>query len=78
VEHGQEGCSHVHFLHREVISVSAVRDSLFNIFPATLHIWRPFLHPQPEDAPCLDDRDCNNIKMNFKSILFWYKWFGSG
>ena len=32
--------------------LSAVRDCLFNIFAATLHNWRPFLHPQPEDAPC--------------------------
>jgi hypothetical protein len=37
--------------------LSAVRDCLFNIFAATLHIWRPFLHPQPEDAPCHGDRD---------------------
>jgi hypothetical protein len=37
--------------------LSAVRDSLFNIFAATLHIWRPFLHPQPEDAPCRGDGD---------------------
>jgi hypothetical protein len=37
--------------------LSAVRDCLFNIFAATLHIWRPFLHPQPEDAPCRGDRD---------------------
>jgi hypothetical protein len=35
----------------------AVRDCLFNIFAATLHIWKPFLHPQPEDAPCSGDRD---------------------
>jgi hypothetical protein len=34
--------------------LSAVRDC---IFAATLHIWRPFLHPQPEDAPCRGDRD---------------------
>jgi hypothetical protein len=34
--------------------LSAVRDW---IFAATLHIWRPFLHPQPEDAPCRGDRD---------------------
>jgi hypothetical protein len=27
------------------------------IFAATLHIWRPFLHPQPEDAPCRGDKD---------------------
>jgi hypothetical protein len=37
--------------------LSAVRDCLFNVFAATLHIWRPFLHPQPEDAPCRGDRD---------------------
>ena len=34
--------------------LSAVRDCLFNIFTA---IWRPFLHPQPEDVPCRGDRD---------------------
>ena len=27
--------------------LSAVRDCLFKVFAATLHIWRPFLHPQP-------------------------------
>ena len=30
---------------------------LIHIFTATLHIWRPFLHPQPEHAPCRTDRD---------------------
>jgi hypothetical protein len=35
----------------------AVCDYLFNIFTATLHIWRPVLHPRPEDAPCNVDRD---------------------
>jgi hypothetical protein len=34
-----------------------VCDSLFNIFAATLHIWRPFLHPQSEDVPCRGDRE---------------------
>jgi hypothetical protein len=34
--------------------LSAARDC---IFAATLHIRRPFLHPQPEDAPCRSDRD---------------------
>jgi hypothetical protein len=29
--------------------LSAVRDCLFNISAATLHIWRPLLHPQPAD-----------------------------
>ena len=37
--------------------LSAVRDCLFNIFAATLHICRPFLYPQREDAPCRGDRD---------------------
>jgi hypothetical protein len=32
--------------------LSALHDCLFNISAATLHIWRPFLHPQPEDALC--------------------------
>jgi hypothetical protein len=27
------------------------------MFAAALHSWRPFLHPQPEDAPCCGDRD---------------------
>jgi hypothetical protein len=36
--------------------LSAVRDCLFNIFVATLRIWRPSLHPQPEDARCHGDK----------------------
>jgi hypothetical protein len=26
-------------------------------YSITVHSWRPFLHPQPEDAPCGGDRD---------------------
>jgi hypothetical protein len=37
--------------------LSALRDCLFNIYVATLHIWRSFLHPQPENVPCSSDRD---------------------
>jgi hypothetical protein len=37
--------------------LSAVCDWLFNILAATLHIWRLFLHPQPEDIPCRGDKD---------------------
>jgi hypothetical protein len=37
--------------------LSSVRDCLFNVFAATFHIHRPFLHPQPEDAQCRGDRD---------------------
>jgi hypothetical protein len=51
----------IHFLRWEVVitspnpqaggpPLSAVGDCLFKISAATLHIWRPFLHPQPEDA----------------------------
>jgi hypothetical protein len=47
--------------------LSAVRDWLFNVFAATLHIRRPFLHPQPEDAPCRGDRD-PLITDNFKTL----------
>jgi hypothetical protein len=35
----------------EHLPLSAVRDCLFNVFAAALHIWRPFLLPQPEGAP---------------------------
>jgi len=35
----------------------AVRECLFNIFTATLHIGGPFLHPQTEDVPCRGERD---------------------
>jgi hypothetical protein len=45
----------------------ADQDCLFNVFAATLHIQRPFLHLQPEDVPCRDYRDplimvANNIR----------------
>jgi hypothetical protein len=39
----------------------AVRDCLFSVFIATLHNWRPFLHPQPEVMPCCGDRDPRNM-----------------
>jgi hypothetical protein len=32
--------------------LSTVRDCLFNIFAATLHIWKPLVNTQPEDTPC--------------------------
>jgi hypothetical protein len=44
--------------------LSAVRDCLFNVFAATFLNWRPFLHPQPEDAPCRGDRDPLNTVAN--------------
>jgi hypothetical protein len=36
--------------------LSVVRDCLFNIFADTLRVWRPSLHPQPEDALCRGER----------------------
>jgi hypothetical protein len=36
--------------------LSAVRDCLFKVFAATIHIPRPFLHRQPDDAPCRSDK----------------------
>ena len=37
--------------------LSAVCDCLLKIFAATLHIWSPFFHPQPENLPYCGDRD---------------------
>jgi hypothetical protein len=37
--------------------LSSVRGCLFDVFAATLHSWRPFLYPQPEDASCSGDRE---------------------
>jgi len=34
--------------------LSTVRYFLFNMFA---RYWRPFVHPQPEDASCYGDRD---------------------
>jgi hypothetical protein len=36
--------------------LSDVRDCLFNIFAGIFCTLGPFLHPQPEDAPCRFDR----------------------
>jgi hypothetical protein len=36
---------------------SAVRGCLLNLFYSYPPYRRPFLHPQPEDAPCCGDRD---------------------
>jgi len=38
-------------------NLSAVRDCSFGVLAATLDMWRPFLHPQPEGTHCCDDRD---------------------
>jgi hypothetical protein len=38
-----------------------VHGCLLITFAATLHSWKPFLHPQPEDVPCCGDRDPPNM-----------------
>jgi len=61
-------CNIIKFYDQELLAIhptprikekplSAVRDCIFNIFAATLHTWGPFLHPQPEDAPCRGNKD---------------------
>jgi hypothetical protein len=49
--------------------LSAVRDCLFSVFAATIHNWRQFLHPEPEDAPCRCDRDTLNTSLSTISIF---------
>jgi len=57
--------------------LSAIRDRFFSIFQVTLHIWRPFLLPQFEDAPFRGDKDlliwdeCK-ITSNLISVSFIY------
>jgi len=37
--------------------LSAIRDCLFKNISSYPPYWRPFLHPQPEEAPCRGDWD---------------------
>ena len=37
--------------------LSALLDCLLSVFASTQHMWEPFLHPQPDDAPFRGDRD---------------------
>jgi hypothetical protein len=47
--------------------LSVVRSYIFNVFAVTFHIWKPFLHPQTEDAPCRGvDRDPHITDCIFK------------
>jgi hypothetical protein len=60
--------------------LSFVRGCLFNIFAATFHSWRLFLHPQTVDAPCCGDRTVYQLKcwMHFplhKYALTSLPWF---
>ena len=45
----------------------AVCNCLFDIFTAAIHIWRPFLQPQPGNTLCLGDR--NPFIMGWFSIV---------
>jgi hypothetical protein len=51
--------------------LSAIRGCLFNVFAAALHNWRPFVHPQPEHAPCRGDRDPLDTGFRKQIFLFW-------
>jgi hypothetical protein len=53
--------------------LSAVSDFLFNIFAATLHVWRHLHHLQHKDVPCHGDRDPHNIPLLFKPPAFKIK-----
>jgi hypothetical protein len=46
--------------------LSVVWDCLFNILAATLHTWKPFLHPQPEDV----SRDRDSLIMDSGDVKF--------
>jgi hypothetical protein len=57
--------------------LSAVRDCLFNISAATLHIWGPFLRLQPEDGPCCGVRQPLTavLILQFAESLHHVVWF---
>ena len=44
---------------------STVRDCLFNIFAATFHICRPFLHPQTRHAVVTGTHDIPALTQNY-------------
>jgi hypothetical protein len=46
----------------------AVCGCLLNIFAATLHVWRPFFHPEAEKAPCPGD---SNTRQRSVLVTSW-------
>jgi hypothetical protein len=48
---------------------------LFNIFTVTLHSWRQFLHPQPEDAPLLWGQEPTCFVKGWKFFAVGYQIF---
>jgi hypothetical protein len=53
--------------------LSAVHNCLFNIFAATLHIWRPSPPSAPEDAPCRGDKEPTYKTMILPVVLYTCK-----
>jgi hypothetical protein len=53
-----------------------IRSYLFNIFVATVHSWRPFLHPQPEDVPCCGDGSAGGQWHQTSRRLHVFLWKG--
>jgi len=49
-----------------------VHHCVLNTFSATLNIWRPFLRPQTEDAPCRSDRDPLITEPQPRVAKSWY------
>jgi len=42
--------------------------TIFNIFAATLHVCRPFLHPHQEDMACRGDKNRHTTETVNKKI----------
>jgi hypothetical protein len=54
----------------EDYTLSAVRECLFDIFAASLLIWRRFLHLQPEDSPALIIVFCSIVMDKQRCTVF--------
>jgi hypothetical protein len=54
--------------------LSAVHDCLFNIFPATLHFWRPSPPSGTAIHPCHSDRDAYNMVCFVIDIYKYILW----
>jgi hypothetical protein len=55
--------------------LSAVRGCLLNIFAIILRVWRPIFHQQPQDVPCLSDKEPASplfVTLCSSLIRFWF------
>jgi hypothetical protein len=52
--------------------LSTVCSCLFKIFAATVHIWRSFVRPQPEDVPYYGDR--GPVCLADITVWYWKIW----